>query len=123
MKTLIKQYLDGLERADTKALLALFSEDAMVYSPLYGALEARVFYPKLMADTTASEISLLDVFTNEENRTAVVNFLYTWTMANGATTVFDCVDVFAFDEQGKIRSVKIIYDTAPTRILFDALHP
>lgn len=117
----LKTYLDALGKADYQKLMALFSEDALVLSPLYGERPAAAFYKDLFQDTRASELTFLDVFTNPHGDKACINFLYRWTMADGSVTVFDCVDVVEFDPNGKIKQLKIIYDTAQTREKFDSL--
>lgn len=123
MKPAILKYLEALKAADLEALLNLFAAEALVHSPLYGSRKASLFYRNLLADTRTSELKPLDVFINTESRTAALHFLYEWTMRDGSKITFDCVDIFSFDESGKISDLKIIYDTAATRPLFEALHP
>ena len=119
--TIAKAYLDALTGGDYKALLQLFASDAVVLSPLYGEQPATAFYQKLLEDTRNSELTFLDVFTNESGRRVSLNFRYRWTMANGLVSEFDCVDIFDIDENGKITRLKIIYDTARTRPAFHQL--
>jgi ketosteroid isomerase-like protein len=111
MKETIQAYLRALEKGDLPALEGLFSSDAVVFSPVYGRRPAVDFYRRLMADTRQSKITLFDIFTNDDRRTAAANFYYEWTLADGSQTAFDCVDVFEFDPDGRIKSLKIIYDT------------
>lgn len=121
MEEIIKAYLQGLRNGLAEPILQLFADKAIVYSPLYGAVEAGQFYTDLFEDSSASVIQLHDIFTNETNRSASVYFTYHWTMADGQISQFDCVDVFNFDAEGKIKSLRIIYDTATTRSAFDKL--
>lgn len=44
---LVTAYLNALGASDLDAMLALFADDAVVHSPLYGTLPAREFYPGL----------------------------------------------------------------------------
>ena len=115
MEAVIKSYLQALRQDNLSGVLSLFAEKASVISPLYGTQPATIFYKELLADTNSSRIEMLDIFTNEKKRTAAVNFIYHWTLANGTTNSFDCVDVISFDEQNKIKQLKIIYDTVQTR--------
>lgn len=117
----LQTYLEALGKADYQKLMALFSQNALVLSPLYGEQPAAAFYKDLFQDTRASELTFLDVFTNTAGNKACINFIYRWTMADGSITVFDCVDVVEFDENGKIKRLKIIYDTAQTREKFNGL--
>lgn len=119
METTIKNYLQALQQGNYEAVISLFTDEAMVISPLYGTQSAKIFYKELLADTNSSQIELLDIFTNLQKRTAAVNFVYHWTLADGMTTSFDCVDIIEFDEQDKIKVLKIIYDTAQTRSAFE----
>jgi ketosteroid isomerase-like protein len=43
-------YLDALSRADVGRMLDLFSDDALVRSPLYGPVPASMFFPADPAD-------------------------------------------------------------------------
>jgi len=108
-------YLQCLEHSDYDKLIALFTEDATVESPLYGPQSAATFYRELFADTRQSQITPLGFFTNHEQGTGAANFHYAWTLANGQRVSFDCVDVFYFTEKRKIRHMKIVYDTNRTR--------
>lgn len=121
MNELVTSYLNALQESDYKSLIDLFSNNAVVFSPLYGECEAASFYQELLADTQQSAISLLDVFTNPNGTRIAANFLYRWTLADGSVTTFDCVDIFELDETGKIKQLKIIYDTSKTKALFQDL--
>ena len=57
MKEKIKNYLKFLEDADYEKITELFSEDAVIYSPLSGRVEASEFYKDLFKKTERSEIS------------------------------------------------------------------
>lgn len=115
MKEVMETYLQCLERSDYDTLMELFMDDAMVESPLYGARSAADFYRELFADTSQSDITPLYFFTEPHQQTGAVNFRYQWTLANGQRVSFDCVDVFSFTDGGKIRHMKIIYDTNLSR--------
>lgn len=114
-------YLDALKEANYDNLIHLFSDDAIVLSPLYGKRKAHEFYRTLLSDTKQSELIPLTLFLNAKGNAAALHFIYRWTLADGSITTFDCVDIFDFDENYKICQLKIIYDTAPTRPLFDGL--
>ena len=121
MEKVIHKYLEGLEKADAESILSLFAENAVVHSPLYGKMTAVDFYKGLFDDSNASVIHCHSIFTNTTKNAANVFFTYEWTMANGKRSTFDCVDIFNFDTNGLITEMRIIYDTAKTRPLFDEL--
>jgi hypothetical protein len=123
MQTIIQEYFRALESGDVAALTNLFSMDGIIHSPLYGERPARDFYRELMTDTMASTISLLNIFINPENANIyAAHFKYDWTLKDGTKTNFECIDIFQFDQQKKIRELTIIYDTHELRSIFNNRH-
>ena len=113
-------YLEALNAGDLDAVLALFTEDATVVSPLYGVREARGFYADLFADTERSVTTPLNLFTSPGGAVAL-HFRYDWTLADGTPVTFEVVDVFELTEAGdQFAKCTIIYDTAPLRADFEA---
>jgi hypothetical protein len=121
--SILKAYFRGLEKSSYQDVIKLFSPKAIVNSPLYGQVEAFVFYKELFSDTNASKILLKNIFINPENpNTAAVHFIYFWTLKDGNEIKFECVDVFDFvPRQDKIQSLTIIYDTYQRRASFSKL--
>lgn len=121
VKKTIERYLKALEAGDYQGITDLFGEDAVVESPLYGNLPARDFFRKLLEDTDHSILTPLRFFTTgDSEKSGAVYFLYEWVMDDGRHASFNVVDVFDFDDNGKIKKLKIIYDTAETRPLFQS---
>ncbi len=116
----ITKYLSALEKGDVMGILDLFEKDAEVESPLYGLRTAHDFYTSLAADTKASKIIRKEVFNNGHLVYAAF-FNYAWTLSSGEEVNFDCVDLFYFQLNGKIKKLHIIYDTQQTRSAFDEL--
>ena len=122
LKDTIYTYFKGLETGNHELITSVFSENAMIHSPLYGDQPAVEFYTKLFADTNQSDITLLNIFESVDNNyTAAVHFKYHWILKDGTPTHFECVDVFKFDENGRVADMTIIYDTAKLRTSFEAL--
>lgn len=117
----IKKYLVQLESGDLETMLSLFSPDAVVNSPLYGQVLAVDFYKDLFADTSKSVITLKHVLSGDQPGVAAGHFQYDWTMKDGTPTTFECVDMFYFAPDGKIREMTIIYDTAKLRSSFEKM--
>jgi ketosteroid isomerase-like protein len=119
---LCQRYLAALERADLEAVLALFTPDAEVVSPLYGTQPATAFYRALFADTARSRTTLLNVFVPAgDGQACALHFRYEWTLASGRTVNFECADVFALNPAGdRFTRLTILYDTAPLRADFHA---
>jgi ketosteroid isomerase-like protein len=117
----IRLYLRSLEQGSYDDVVKLFAEDAMVISPLYGTVKASDFYRDLFKDTAKSKITLLDIFVSKNSKCAAAHFRYEWTLKDGNTVSFECVDIFEFSEEGKIKKLKIIYDTYEARRVFERL--
>jgi len=120
---MLKKYLNALDQGNLEKILALFSKDAVVVSPLYGTMPAEKFYKKLFVDTYNSQTSLLNIFNSTRNSAAMaLHFLYKWTLKNGKTLDFECIDVFELtDDKKYFKKLTIIYDTAPVREDFSSL--
>jgi len=112
----IREYLSQLERGDAAAICALFASDAQVYSPLLGWVSPRPFFEKLSAASGQSSITPIDVCVSTTGAARATGyFVYEWALKDGPTVRFECVDVFEFDEAGRIARLVIIYDTYPIR--------
>ena len=117
---LCKSYLNALNSGDLDAVLALFSPDAQVSSPLYGERDAKSFYADLFADTARSETRLLNIFDKSDGGPALaLHFEYDWTLGDGKLVKFQCVDVFELTSDAQqFQKITIVYDTAPLRADF-----
>lgn len=116
---LLNQYLHALEKGDYDSILHLFTEDAVINSPLYGRVKASHFYKELVDDTKKSTITVLHIFTSKN--AGAVHFFYEWTLKDGTLTTFECVDIVEFSGNGKIKELTIIYDTYRTRKHFERM--
>jgi len=123
-RDIIKAYFEGLEKASYQDIVKLFAPNAIIYSPLYGKIEATCFYKELFSDTQNSKIALKNIFVSTDKPdTAAAHFVYSWTMKDGTQVQFECIDVFDFVPQSdEILSLTIIYDTHHTRKDFARVH-
>lgn len=112
-----KAYLEYLETANTEAVISLFADDGIVESPLYGTQTASDFYKILSDDTANSSLTLQGIFNTEMSKTIALYFTYQWTLKSGKIVTFDVVDIIEFNDDLKIKSLKIIYDTVIARQL------
>ncbi len=112
----IKSYLNRLEVGSAEEIIKLFSPDSIVHSPLYGETQAKKFYQDLFKDTSKSKITLMNILISQSNpNIAAGHFRYDWILKDGTPTSFECVDIFRFDKDGKIKELTIIYDTSKIR--------
>ncbi|MBU7046496.1 MAG: nuclear transport factor 2 family protein [Theionarchaea archaeon] len=115
----LTQYIQALEKGDYSDIMALFTQDAVILSPLYGKVRASHFYKELLKDTGKSTITVFHVFTNKN--VGAIHFLYEWMLNNGTQTSFECVDIVEFSEDGRIKQLTIIYDTSGIRREFEKM--
>ncbi|MDL5158397.1 nuclear transport factor 2 family protein [Actinomycetospora termitidis] len=113
----LRRYLAALDAGSVPDVLACFTADGEVVSPLYGTRSAAEFYPALFADSAPSRTELDRVYTDPDDpREVALAFHYAWTLADGTPTPFDVVDLVTLtDDRQRIVRLRICYDTAPLR--------
>lgn len=112
----IRNYLKELESSNVAGVLALFTPDARIYSPLLGWVSPAPFYRKLADASGNSKIKLMDICSSTQgNPRATAYFTYDWQLKDGSQVSFDCVDVFDFNKEGLIEKMVIVYDTHAIR--------
>ena len=117
-KAIVESYLQALDNSDLQEILSLFEDDATVVSPFLGKLSAKSFFPKVIENSAATEITVFDICVGTGDKARVIGYFnYDWTMKDGTHILFDCCDVFEFSGEQKIRSMIIMYDTHPLRAL------
>ena len=121
---LVNEYLASLEAADADRVIALFTSDGTVESPLYGTMPAAEFYPVLFADTASSRLTLRTTMIGSTEGRTVVSFWFDfdWILSTGEPAPFTVVDVAELDEHGQIERLHIVYDTFPIRDAFNDAH-
>ena len=117
-------YLEALEESSVDKVLALFTSEGVVCSPLYGEKSAKEFYPELFADSGSSRLTLKGVMTGKsaDKSTKIFSiwFHFDWTLANGEPAPFDVVDVIELESDTMlIKKLHIIYDTHSLRDKFN----
>ena len=120
---LVRKYLDALAAADVASLLALFTDDAVVHSPLYGPLPATEFFPTLFADTGESHLTLRSVMQGtDESGALTVSFWFhfDWRLPSGTAAPFDVIDIAQLAPDGRIATLHLVYDTVEVRPAFEA---
>lgn len=117
------RYLAALSAGDLAGMLALFADDAVVHSPLYGVLPAREFYPLLFADTGSANLTLLGTMRGRSASDAELLsfwFHFDWILPDGTAAPFHVVDVAELDDRGRISTLRIVYDTVGVRPAHEA---
>ena len=110
-KAVIQSYLHAFTAGDLAGVLSLFAENALVHSPTQEKPKpAAEFYPALFERTKGSMFAPKSFFAGEQPGRAAVLFDYRKPLSGGGMHVFDCVDIFDFDAEGKIKEIWIIFD-------------
>lgn len=111
----VQDYFTALTAGDITRVVGLFAADGIVTSPFLGELSAGEFYARLDQASANSGLTVLDVLSGASCATVAARFRYDWTLKSGDNIVFEGVDHFTFNAEGKIRHMRIYYDTYPVR--------
>ncbi len=112
----IADYLAKLEQCDVDGIVALFSDDAQIYSPFLGWMAPRPFFAKLREASGQSRIEPIDTLVSVTGAPRAIGyFVYHWGLKDGSQVRFDCCDVFDFAPDGRFARMTIVYDTHPIR--------
>ncbi|WP_206696916.1 hypothetical protein [Marinomonas algicola] len=116
MKAKIICYLAELEKCNIEKICQLFDKNADIYSPFLGWMKPRPFFEKLRDVSGPSKIIPIDIFlSSNDNLSVTAYFRYDWTLSDGSTAPFDCIDIFDFTTEMLIEKMVIVYDTHPIR--------
>jgi steroid delta-isomerase len=113
MVSVVQSYIEAFDRCDAKALAQLFADDATVEDPvgsepLAGLSAIREFYLKMAANK--AKLTLAGPICTAAGCAAFpfeCRFIF-----EGAYSRFDIIDVFRFDEHGKIKSMQAFFGPA-----------
>ena len=108
----VRTYLAAMAKGDLPGVLACFTPEGLVSSPVYGGVPVADFYNRLFGDTAHASVDIRSIFhTNDGQRIAAL-FAYQWELKNGTRTACDLVDIFDFAaDSGLIAHLQIIFDT------------
>ena len=119
---LAEAYLGALGDANLDAMLGLFSDGALVHSPLYGPTPASDFFPALFGDTAQSRLTLRGVAqgaATDGTSLVTIWFRFDWELAGGQQAPFEVIDVLELAADERIAALHIVYDTAAVRPIFE----
>lgn len=121
MKTyenVIRLYAQALKDNDYQAIIDLFSKNARVFSFQAGEKSPVNFFQDLFKNSSRSNIEIKNIFFDSKNRKTVAAYIYLEALLNNKHPIqFEAVDIFEFDQENKIKNLKIILDTYPFRAL------
>jgi hypothetical protein len=111
------QYRKAVRERNLDAVIALFSSDAVIVTPLKGSCDPRTYHEWLFATVKKSTVSVINAFQalNEEICLAVLAD-YEWQMHDNKTINFTGMSVFDFTpDRMKIKRMRTFYDTSAVR--------
>ena len=117
-KNIIRLYCQALLENDYQTMISLFSGDARVFSFLAGEKPPSEFYRNLFAVSRRTNVELKNVFIDFDNKTTAAAYICIESiLKENITLKVEAVDIFEFDSEHKIKTLKIILDTYPLRML------
>jgi len=113
VETTISDYFAAIRDLDAEAFVASFAADAVsqdsVGAPLVSGYDGlRKFFKGIEATFTVLIMTGTAVYINQSE--AAVHWQAEGTGQNGKTTHFSGIDVFTFNEEGKISSLRAYWD-------------
>jgi hypothetical protein len=111
------QYRKAVKERDLEAVLAVFSPDAIIVTPLKGSCDVRTYHEWLFATVERSTVKVINAFQamNSEICLAVLAD-YEWLMHDGRVVNFSGMSVFDFSvDKMKIKKMSTFYDASVLR--------
>ena len=122
VREMCARYLAAVERRDLEAVLALFTDDGIVVSPLYGEAPARDFFSAFLTDTDGAQLELVDVYEASDPRRFALHLRSRWTLSGGFVTNLDAVDLVELaPDQDRFSRMVVVYDSAQVRGRFEGM--
>ena len=112
---IVTTYFERLTASDNAGIIALFAEDGTVESPVLGTMDAAPFFETLGDASEQNVLTVHCIMSSDDDRFFAAHFTYDWTLSGGGDVTFDGVDLFEFNDDDQLASMKIFYDTHPTR--------
>ncbi|HBL98836.1 TPA: hypothetical protein DDZ86_04300 [Candidatus Dependentiae bacterium] len=115
---IIQSYCKALKANDYNVMISLFSKDATVFSFFAGEKSAAEFFQNLFKTSRRTKVELKNMFIGLENKSTVAAYIYLEAVWNEKFALqFEAVDIFEFNSENKITTLRIILDTYPLRKL------
>jgi len=116
-KNVIQTYCQALKDNDYQTIINLFSDDARVFSFQAGEKSPADFFNNLFANSRRVKVELKNILVDLDNEKTIAAYIYLDAVFGEFTLQFEAVDIFEFDSKNKIKTLRIILDTHPIRML------
>lgn len=118
LESIIKTYAQALRDNDYQTITCLFSKNAKIFSFLAGEKSPPDFFQNLFENSRRTKLEIKNILFDLDNKKTVAAYIYLEAVWNKQLTLqFEAVDIFEFDRENKIKTLKIILDTYPIRKL------
>ena len=115
---IIQSYCKALLTNDYPGIISLFAKDAKVFSFIAGEKPAPEFFQNLFKTSRRTKVELKNLFIGLENKPIVAAHIdYKSVRDEKFLYQLEVVDIFEFNSENKITSLRIILDTYPLRKL------
>lgn len=112
------RYRLAVKERNLDAILSMFSEDAIIQTPLKGICKPKPYHEWFFANIKKSTVIVQNVFQALNGDISIsVHSHYKWLLHNGEVIEFDGVSIFEFTQDRlKIRKITNFYDTSHVRL-------
>ena len=119
---IIQSYCQALLANDYQLMISLFSKDAKIFMSFFaGEKPAPEFFQNLFKTSRRTNVELRTMFIGLENKPTIAAYIcLAEEKAMGNKKIVqqvEAVDIFEFDSENKITTLRIILDTYPLRKL------
>jgi hypothetical protein len=118
------QYRKAVKHRDLDGVLAVFSPDALILTPLKGSCDVRTYHEWLFAAVKRSTVNVINAFQAMNGEICLaVQANYEWLMHDDTVIHFNGMSVFDFTpDKRKIKKMSTFYDTSLVRLQLAARH-
>ncbi len=112
------QYRKAVKERDLDAVLAVFSPDALIVTPLKGSCDVRTYHQWLFTAVKRSTVKVINAFQAMNSEICLaVQANYEWLMHDDTVIHFTGMSVFDFTpDKKKIKKMSTFYDTSLVRL-------
>ena len=112
------QYRKAVKERDLEAVLAVFSPDALIVTPLKGSCNVTTYHQWLFTTVKRSTVKVLNAFQAMNSEICLaVQANYEWLMNDDTVIHFSGMSVFDFTpDKRKIKKMSTFYDTSLVRL-------
>lgn len=118
LEEVVKIYCQALLDNDYSDMIDLFAKNARISSYLAGDKSPFDFYQDLFANSRRTKVDLKNLFFDSKDKKILVAYIRIEAVWKEQFLIeFEAIDMFEFDKKNKVKSLKIILDTYPIKVL------